>query len=219
MSISPAPIHLSTAYHPPIAWMALALHSGNILIEYCETYPKQSFRNRCILASDKGQQALIVPVVRIHGNHTVSGEVLLDHSTAWQQRHWRTVVSLYSRSPYFEYYRDHFEGLYTRKVNKLVEWNALCLESACQSLGVTLQVQPTVDFLSHIPSDYRYFIQPKDRGYLAFNQHLRRYMQVFEERTGFQAGLSILDLLFNTGPDAEAYLRQAASILLAHYPA
>lgn len=95
--------------------MAVAFHASNIIIEKHETYPKQTFRNRCHIATSAGMQAITVPVKRINGNHTKTGDILIDNSKNWQIQHWRSIETAYNKSPYFLFHRDWIEPLYNRK--------------------------------------------------------------------------------------------------------
>jgi len=202
------PILISTAYLPPISWMAVVIQSHGTGIEIHETYPKQTFRNRCIIATSTGKLSLSVPVMKINGNHTKTGEILIDNSKKWQQLHWRSIVTAYNKSPYFLYYRDLFEPVYKKDFELLVDLNSeLCaiflkeLNVSTANLFSTSEYQSEGGFI-----DLRNSFSPKENLYQALTTNLPRYIQVFEENTGFSPDLSIIDLLFNVGPETLAYL-------------
>jgi len=203
------PVLLSTAYLPPVSWIAAALQSADFDIEVHETYPKQTFRNRCNIATSSGILSLTVPVIRRNGNHTKTIDIGIDNSTNWQKHHWRSIVSAYSKSPYFIYYRDHFEIIYQKEYNRLFDLNQdliLLLFHLLKIPGkkVNTTLQYTISCTYQL--DLRNSFQPKKKPYQALFPNVPRYLQVFEEIHGFLPDLSIIDLLFNLGPDSLHYL-------------
>ncbi|MFZ4547110.1 MAG: WbqC family protein [Bacteroidales bacterium] len=209
------PILLSTAYFPPVSWMATALNFDDVIIEIHETYPKQTYRNRCKIATSAGALNLTIPVNRINGNHTKTYEIQIDYSQNWQLLHWRTIVTAYSKSPYFLFYRDYFEPLFSLKNDTLLEFNARVLTATIKALqSIDLQICNTIkyrvgdDFL-----DLRNEFHPKDKTNKSLTFELPRYIQTFEENHGFIPDLSILDLIFNLGPQALPYLQKVEKSL------
>jgi len=205
---------LSTAYLPPISWLAAAIQSKAVEIEFFETYPKQTYRNRCIIAVSGGILNLTVPVIRADGNHTITGNVGIDNSTKWQQLHWRSIVTAYSKAPYFLYYRDLFEPLYHKPFTKLIDLNREILSIVFKSLNISnlhIALSKQYEFTPVYP-DLRNSFHPKKRLIKEEDTHSERYIQVFEEINGFIPDLSCIDLLFNLGPDAAAYLARVKPI-------
>jgi len=202
------PVLLSTSYFPPVSWMLMAYKYQKVYIELHETYPKQTFRNRCIIASSSGKLSLSVPVIRINGNHTKTNDIHIDNSRNWQQLHWRSIETVYNKSPYYLYYRDQFELLFNRKKELLVELNHEIIEILLKILRInSTDINYTTDYeLNSSAIDLRNSFSPKDFPYQKLTHTLPRYIQVFEENTGFIPDLSILDLLFNLGPEALPYL-------------
>lgn len=202
------PILLPTAYLPPLSWMALAFHSGSVGIEIHETYPKQTFRNRCNIASSSGILSLTVPVIRTYGNHTTTGLIGIDNSVNWQQLHWRSMVTAYNKSPYFLYYRDLFEPIYTKKHELLIDLNRELLSILLKVLQIRNKEILFTDSYDFKPdaADLRNSFKPGNRADQSITQGLPRYMQTFEVNHGYIPDLSIVDLLFNLGPDALPYL-------------
>jgi len=205
---------LPTSYLPPVTWMAVALQSGNAEIEIHETYPKQTIRNRCSIATSSGILNLTVPVRRIDGNHTQTSCIRVDNTKNWQQLHWKSIVTAYSKSPFFLYYRHQFESVYSIEFDTLIELNhtlavilikALKLDSINFAYSTQYETKPSCPdlrnrFDSKIPQQH-------------FPDLLPRYIQVFEEKNGFLPDLSIIDLLFNLGPEAAGYLLRLPSIV------
>ncbi len=199
---------LSTAYLPPISWMASAIIFDSVEIELYETYPKQTYRNRSVIAVSGGVLNLTVPVVRVEGNHTTTGNIGIDNSTNWQQLHWRSIMSAYNKAPYFLYYRDQFEQVYRKKHTHLIRLNQDLLEIVFKSLKITkpeFKFTEQYDF-SPVSRDLRNYFHPKTRQQPPGNYNSERYIQVFEDMNGFIPDLSCIDLLFNLGPDALPYL-------------
>ena len=201
------PVLLSIAYLPPISWMAVALQSGNIVLEIHETYPKQTFRNRCNIATASGILSLTIPVNRINGNHTKTCDIRIDNSKNWQLLHWRSMSTAYNKSPYFLFYRDLLEPLFLRKYELLVDFNRELLKVVLDALKIKdLEIIYTNEYdLKPDFQDLRNSFHPKypHRNVACI---LPRYIQAFEEFHSFLPDLSILDLLFNLGPDALPYL-------------
>jgi hypothetical protein len=201
------PVLLSIAYLPPVSWMAVALQSGKIALEVHETYPKQTFRNRCNIAIASGVLSLTIPVNRINGNHTKTCDIHIDNSKNWQLVHWRSIQTAYNKSPYFLYYRDLLEPIYSRKYDLLIVFNRELLNSILNALKIkTIEVFYTTEYeMNPDFIDLRNSFHPK-YPLRDINCVLPRYMQAFEEFHGYLPDLSIIDLLFNLGPDALPYL-------------
>ncbi len=199
---------LSTAYLPPISWMAVAIQAENINIEIQETYPKQTFRNRCNIATSGGILPLSVPVMRVNGNHTKTADITIDNSKNWQQLHWRSIVTAYNKSPYFLFYRDLFEPVYCRDFDLLVELNSEIINKLSIALNIKNIDMNFTSGYQFIPycTDLRLSFNPKKTPYQSITTDLPRYMQAFEVNHGYIPDLSIIDLLFNMGPDALQYL-------------
>ncbi len=205
-----SPILLSTAYLPPISWMASAIQSESISIEIHETYPKQTYRNRCNIATASGIIALTVPVKKTNGNHTKTADILIDYSTNWQQLHWRSVVTAYNKSPYFLYYRDLLEPIFAKKHQSLVELNHELISLLFTILGCnSKKLVYTGEYFHQVEmADLRNTFHPKLNRADHNPVEMPRYIQVFEEKLGFIPDLSMIDLLFNLGPEALDYLRK-----------
>ncbi len=204
------PVLLSTAYLPPISWIAAALQVGSIVLEIHETYPKQTFRNRCNIATSSGVLSLTVPVKRVNGNHTKTCDIQIDNSKNWQLLHWRSIITAYNKSPYFIYYRDLIEPVLFRKQDLLIDLNTELLKTLLKALGImTMEILNTDNYLLKPDlDDLRDSFHPKYSNQ-AVTCELPRYIQSFEENHGFIRDLSIIDLLFNLGPDALTYLTKA----------
>ena len=202
---------LQTTYFGPIQWYQKLYRYDQTLIEQYDSYQKQTYRNRCVIATANGLQALTVPVE--HDTLNINNEILKvkdlrisDHNN-WRRIHWNALQSAYNESPFFDYYADDIRLFFEKKYEFLVDFNEAIRQTVCNLLDIHPQVSYTTDF-SRQPSDiddYREVINAKhpqpDEDFQP-----RRYWQVFEGKHGFQANLSILDLLFNMGNEAVFYL-------------
>jgi hypothetical protein len=193
---------LSSSYFPPIHCMALAAHADRLLIEKEENYIKQSYRNRFHILSANGPLTLSVPVLLGSFHKTPIKDIRIDYSKRWQQIHLGAIISSYRSSPYFEFYFDKIRDVILRRDIFLLDLNMNSLEVAMGISGITVKVEYTNEFLTHDreTNDFRYTISPKKRDEekkFSFSE----YQQVFSDRYNFVPGLSIIDLIFNSGPD------------------
>lgn len=182
--------------------MRALLQSDKSIIDVHEHYIKQTVRNRCTIITANGLMNLVIPVQR-YRNHTPVASIKVDHATNWQRVHINAIRSAYGKSPYFEFYGDKILSLYEWKAETLVEWNAACLSAVCSVLKVNPLVMNSTGYVDSGQPDLRSEAFPVEL------QQAPRYTQTFMERHGFYAGLSILDLLFCTGPDARRILQEA----------
>jgi hypothetical protein len=168
-----------------------------------------SFRNRCQIAGAEGVINLSIPLVNGRDQKALIRDVRIAGSLPWQAQHWKTIVSCYNRSPWFAYYRDELEQLYRKPANYLLDWNWDCLEWSFRVLGMTRSLSRTPSYkVEYTPAegvDQRGMLMPKDRE--KWGAGTPRYHQVFEERTGFLPGLSILDLVFCEGKNGIRYIQ------------
>ena len=199
---------------------SVELSPSVVYIEACENYQKQSYRNRCRFYAADGVQDLSFPVVH-EGNtykHPVS-EVKIDYSTPWLLRHKRAIISAYSTSAYFEYYQDELFGILDSRPERLLDLNMSLLRFFIEKTGLLVDLRLTdeynpdgivseVDGMPVVCEDYREAIHPKRPNSILQGLALEKpYFQVFSPKYGFKSDLSIMDLLFNEGPDSILYLK------------
>lgn len=192
-------------YLPPVAYFTqLNTYKPDILIEREEHFPKQTYRNRANIYSPDGRLALTVPVVKGSKMHTKVKDVKISYDFNWQRTHWMSLETCYRSSAYFEYYEDDFAPFYQNKFTYLFDFNEQLFQLILKFIKIPLPLQHTETYEAAYPllHDYRNDISPK-KEYI-FEQ--KPYFQVFEERSGFIKNLSIVDLLFNQGPQTINYL-------------
>jgi len=198
-------ILLSTAYLPPIEYMALFLKYENIIIEKEETYPKQTYRNRCRIMSANGILNLPIPVNKTNGNNTKINEITINDTDLWYNNHWRAISSAYSGSPFFLYYKDDFIKFYSGKYQNLLEFNTELTNLLLSLIGIKCNISYSSSFIAPntMSNDFRFAINPKKEN----NSYtFKKYIQVFSNKYEFIPNLSIIDLLFNLGPETKDYL-------------
>ncbi len=218
------PVLLNTAYFPPISFFALAAKEFTlsedrvipsiVYIEACENYQKQSYRNRCHFYSGSGLQALSYPIVHVDGSHNniPIKEVLVDYSVPWVVRHERAIVSAYRTSAYFDYYADELFAILEGGHRTLYGLNRAIMEFFILKIGLPVELRDTDDFVpagsDRYGDDFRGAIHPKRPDTVLAGLKLEKpYFQVFSGKYGFIPNLSIMDLLFNEGPESVLYLR------------
>jgi hypothetical protein len=196
---------MSTAYLPPVPYVAILAKADEVLIEQYETYPKQTYRNRCEIYSANGKIPLIIPVNKPGGNHTMTKDILVSNHEKWQVLHWRAIHAAYANSPFFLYYMDGLKPFFTEAATSLLDFNTRLMKAILDLLGIEVKINLTGDFDLNPENvlDFRRAITPKK----TFDEFAsKEYYQSFNEKHGFIPNLSIIDLLFHMGPEAGEYL-------------
>jgi len=192
-------------YLPPVDYFTqLNQFKPEIWIERDEHFPKQTYRNRANIYSPDGLLTLVVPVVKGSKVHTSVKDVKISYDFKWQRLHWLSLQACYRRSAYFEYYEADFAPFYEQQTTHLFDYNQKLLELLNRLLKIKTPLNYTETYEATYPetvSDFRKAFAKKD---VTIEQ--KPYFQVFEERKGFLKNLSIVDLLFNQGPQAVNYL-------------
>lgn len=196
---------ISTAYLPTVRYMSVLAKYGGAIIEQHETFPKQTFRNRTTIATGNGLMMLNVPVSRPSGNHTTTAEMVVSYHEPWNIRHWRAIASAYNAAPYFLYYKDELDEILMHRYDHLLHLNEALLHYLLKKLKITCQLEYSQTFIRETESyiDLRDSLTAKRDNPDNTYPH---YSQVFESRHGFLPNLSVIDLLFNLGPEAKSYL-------------
>jgi len=201
-------ILLSSTYFPPINYLSIVSRADKIFIEKEENYLKQTYRNRCLILTANGPSSLSVPVLSGSSIKSPVRDIKIDYSKRWQQVHIRALISSYKSSAFFEYYFEDFEKIIKRKPAFLIDLNSNTLETTMRIIGISKAIEYTNIFeqYSESANDFRKSISPKKN--IPGNPSQKEYYQVFSYRFGFVSGLSILDLIFNVGPDSLSYLSE-----------
>jgi hypothetical protein len=199
-----ATVLLSTAYLPPLEYFSAIVSADEVKIEQEETYHKQTFRNRCYIQSAHGIQILTVPVFEGSFRRTALKDIRIDYSKRWQQVHLRALEAAYRATPYYEFYIDGINGILMMRPEYLTQLNNLLLKRIISDLGIVRNIEFSDHFepLSGSRMDLRYSITPKKES----NYIPKKYRQTFISDGPQSPRLSILDLLFNMGPESVAFL-------------
>lgn len=195
---------LSTAWFPPVEWFSVLAANDSVYLEACESYRKQTWRNRCRILTANGPMDLRVPV--IHDGARLITDIRIDWTTPWLRQNLYAIDSAYYSSPFFVYYRDELFGLLERQPELLWDMNLVLIDFFCRKIGIAPRIIPTSDFAREAADDLRDAFSPKR----PCQNTVKPYWQVFRERFGFVPGLSVMDLLFNEGPESLAYLRSSS---------
>lgn len=195
----------------PIQYYQKLVSNPNTVIEQYDNYTKQTYRNRCHIVGAEGVQNLTIPTVKASTPKISMKDVEISQHGNWKHIHWNAIVSAYNNSPYFEFYADEFAPYYHDKDFKyLLDLN----ESLQELILELLDCQKSYSYSSEYKMDFerneldlREVIHPK-KSYLEIdpNFDVVAYHQVFKQKHGFIPNLSIIDLLFNKGPESVFYL-------------
>ena len=195
---------LSTTYFGPVQWYQKLHRAEYIEIEQWESFQKQTYRNRCLIATTNGIQALTVPIER--NNSQLLKDIRISDHGNWRRLHWNALQSAYGESPFFEYYQDDIHPFFEKRWTFLLDFNEEIRARMCELIDIEPHVSYTSAFVAdtNIP-DFRSAINPKhpapDPDFTP-----KPYYQVYQQKHGFLPNLSILDLLFNLGPESIFYL-------------
>lgn len=192
---------LPISYLGPVSYYSKLLKSEEIFIETKEHFVKQSVRNRCIILSANGVQTLSIPKERKSSDKTLITNIKISNTQNWQKLHWQSLISSYNSSPFFEYYKDNLEELYLIPQLNLFDFNIKLTETILSFL----QTEKQIKFTSEFSDD---FDGIDLRNHTFNNNNMENYEQVFADKIDFQSDLSVVDVLFNLGPETTSYLQR-----------
>jgi len=207
-------ILLSTSYFPNIQYFSKILGAKKILIENDETFPKQTFRNRCEIMCANGVLTLIVPVLNGRSGKTKTKDIKISYVERWQKQHLQSIKSAYASSPFFEFFIDEINPFFEKKYKFLIDFNAEIFNVLCELLSLDINTDFTENFVKidkNNSNDFRFLLSPKVK-FDDQNFSPQKYIQVFSDRMDFIPNLSILDLLFNVGQESRANLKNSVNI-------
>lgn len=197
-------ILLHPTYFPSIVQMVAVAQADKVLFEREDNYQKQTYRNRAYIAHSNGKLTLNVPIKHSKkGERQKTKDVLVENSFPWQSQHWKSLQTAYRTSPFFEFYEDDLSPLFKEPVDLLLDFNLKIFDIISDLIGMETSYSLTSEFVK-TPSE-------KDLRYLAVAKKeppykLSQYNQVLQENHGFLPNLSVLDVLFNEGPNTLHYL-------------
>lgn len=188
-----------TAYFGSIAYFQELLRHPAAAIEVWDTFPKQTFRNRCVILGPQGEMRLTLPVEKPNGSKSRTNEIRIIDQPEWRNQHWRAIRSSYAAAPFFEHYASDIEALIFTREPDLVTYNRLITSKIISLFDASVELSTTSDFIPPTgePDDFRTvaFDDPDPKDFV--NQ---KYTQVLFTKHTFYPNPSILDLLFCEGP-------------------
>ncbi|PCI93985.1 MAG: hypothetical protein COB15_15200 [Flavobacteriales bacterium] len=196
----------SSHYLAPIEYYYHLINSNDVVIDIYENFVKQTYRNRCCILSPNGVQNLTIPLVKARQRKLIKN-MIISYDDNWRKIHWKSLESAYRSSPYFEYYEDEFYPFYHDNDYKyLIDFNTDLNQKIIELLSVDIHIKNSTKYAETISpeNDFRNSFSPKITTKLNFSE----YIQVFGDRNGFTPNMSILDLLFNEGPNAVNYMNE-----------
>lgn len=194
-----------------LAYFSLLTTSDSITLDIHHQYVKQTYRNRCEILTASGVRSLSIPVS--YKNHMPYKEVTIDHSQSWARDHWGAIYSAYGKAPFFEFYADYLEPLYTKRYTFLLDLSVDFMTVCLSLLKISKDIHITEKYLEHVAdlfSDLRNAISPKNKLKAEALYAPAAYPQLFGK--DFAPNLSVLDLLFCEGPQATDILIKSAII-------
>ncbi len=186
---------LSTAYLPNVHYLSQVINCDTIVIEKHENFVKQTYRNRCDIVTANGKLSLSIPLIKQADKELISDKKI-SYAEDWQKQHWRTIVSAYKNSPYFEFFEDEFKPFYENQFEFLLDYNTQLLQTILHILRIKKQIDFTTQFELNLES----LIDLRSLSEVQTNVPLiQPYYQVFADKIGFTPNVSCLDALFNVG--------------------
>ena len=192
-------------YFPTIAQMVAISQAEKVIFEVSGNYQKQSYRTRAYIAHSNGRLLLNVPIKHT-GERQKTKDVIIENDFPWQSQQWKSLETAYRTSPFFEFYEDDLYPLFNQPAEKLVDHNLHIFNIICELVELEVATSQTEEYHKNPEAikNLRYLANAKKETPF----QLTSYKQVFESNHGFLSNLSILDLLFNEGPNTLNYLQQ-----------
>lgn len=214
---------IETQYLGTVQYYARLLHHKNVLIEQAEKFAKSTYRNRCYIATADGELRLSIPLFNGKDQRKTIKDIKISYDHAWQRLHWHSLTAAYRSSPYFEFYEDDFYPFYHKKFTYLLDFNQQLCALILKALQADVDINYTQKFRKLYDEqqflDFRSAIHPnprKARKELAYQKAATyitpTYQQVFDDKLPFMPEVSIVDLLFNEGPNSATLLKNAFQV-------
>lgn len=183
-------------YFPCIPWFQEFIKAPEVSIEQHEFFVRSSYRNRAYVAGPNGVVCLTVPLEGGRNQRTAMKDVKISYEEDWQALHWKTLVSFYNRSAYFEFFEHELAVYYKTKFEYLLDANLASLKLILKLLQLKKVIKLSQAYEKEVSLDLRYTILPKNRK---ATSEYQSYIQPFSDRNGFEPNLSMLDYLFCCG--------------------
>jgi hypothetical protein len=190
---------------PPLSWWIKTLPAKTLILDKAEHFEKMSYRNKYYITGSSGMICLSIPLQKGREQRNPVGTIRISNAERWQVQHWRTLVSVYKRSPYFDHYEPSLRQLFEREFDLLADFNLASITWLRQQLKADFLIETTDTYQKEFneATDLRNMKRSKEKGL-----NYPEYYQLFEERNGFLPNLSLLDLLFSEGPQTAVLLKE-----------
>ena len=197
-------LEIFSSYIPNVATLAVLAQQECVNIQTQAFYQKQTYRNRTQIAGANGVLNLSIPIEKgVKGTRLVDQDVMISYDEMWQNNHWKSFVSAYQSSPFFEFYQDELEAVFFKKQKKLLDFNMDILQLIMDWLELDAQIKISTEQPLYNPTGEALISAKK-----ATSLHLPKYIQVFESKLGFISNLNALDLICCLGPESPSYLKK-----------
>ncbi|MCB0402353.1 MAG: WbqC family protein [Flavobacteriales bacterium] len=195
----------SSYYLAPISFYHALTQFPRVYTDVCENFVKQTYRSRTYMMGPNGVQILTIPLTHIKKRQRLK-DIRISYAENWQKIHWKSIEAGYRRSAYFEYYEDHFYPVFHKQTQYLLDFNETLQHKVLELLSLDVNITHSDHYLTpeEGSTDFRSSFTPKS---ISSDLNFPEYYQVFSDRNPFAPNLSIIDLLFNEGPNALNYLK------------
>lgn len=188
------------AYLPSIRYMAWMAAQNEVAFVKTNNYQKQTYRNRTEIYGPNGKLKLTIPILhKKNQKHQLDSEVEIFQESSWQKNHWKSLESSYRSSPFFEFYEDDLYPFFHQKQRRLMDLNISLIKKIFSLIDIEIIIKNTKETY-----EFRELIDAKKKS--VYKTPI--YNQVFNSKYGYINNLSILDLIFNLGPDSNFYLKK-----------
>ena len=191
-------------YFSTISQYTSVVKSNTITFEAEGNYQKQSYRNRCYIFGANGKQLLNIP---ISNTNKISGKIkmrdVVVENSNWQRQHYKSLTTAYNHSPFFEFYKDDLQFIFTKKYKYLLDINIDSFHFINDALELSKKYNISKAYNENAINDFRYHAVVKNDN----KSRSTPYIQMFEAENGFLENLSILDLLFMEGPNSINFMK------------
>ena len=197
-------LEIFSSYIPNVATLAVLAQYECIDIQTQAFYQKQTYRNRTQIAGANGVLNLSIPIEKgVKGTRLIDQDVLISYDEMWQNNHWKSFVSAYQSSPFFEFYQDEFETVFFKRQIKLFDFNMVILQLIMDWLELDTKIRISKKQPLFNPTGEE-LISAKNSTAI----HFPKYIQVFNSKLGFISNLNALDLICCLGPESLSYLKK-----------
>lgn len=205
------------------------IQQSDIFVFYDDVqYTKQDWRNRNRIKTKNGTIWITVPVQNVR-LHTLIKDVEIKKNSLWNIKHWKTIKQEYQKAPFFKIYESFFQEIYDWQWRRLADLDIFLTKEICQFLGIRhVQFYRSSELpVGGIKTDRlvslcrwfgvnRYLSGPSARNYIEHEKFITAgikldyitydYPEYPQLHGPFDPYVSIIDLLFNCGPEAPKYI-------------